>query len=124
MSTLPPLPKIDGDIDLMLDVYTHSSLSTTSGMNETYGDTLRLEQLGAKVLDFAVTVHLYNEHSPLNTAEEIRASRALNGIQIIMVIDGTLTEQEYSIHIACHHRFLARLLRIEGEASHRSIEKG
>ena len=80
MSTLPPLPKIDGDIDLMLDVYTHSSLrpnGATPRMNETYGDTLRLEQLGAKVLDLAVTIHLYNERPLLNTAEEIRASQAL-----------------------------------------------
>jgi hypothetical protein len=52
-------------------------------MNETYGDVLRLEQLGSKVLDLAVTIHLFNERPPLNTAEQIRASRALNGIQII-----------------------------------------
>ncbi|KIM47267.1 hypothetical protein M413DRAFT_440728 [Hebeloma cylindrosporum] len=77
MSTLPPLPKIDRDgdgPDLMLDVYTHSSLrgARSTVMNDTYGDTLRLEQLGAKVLDLAVTVHLYNERPTLNTAEEIR----------------------------------------------------
>jgi dsRNA-specific ribonuclease len=74
MSTLPPLPKIDGDVDLMLDVYTHFSLRATARMNETYGDVLRLEQLGSKVLDLAVTIHLFNERPPLNTAEEIRAS--------------------------------------------------
>lgn len=74
MSTLPPLPKIDGDVDLMLDVYTHSSLRATARMNETYGDALRLEQLGSKVLDLAVTIHLFNERPPLNTAQEMRAS--------------------------------------------------
>lgn len=84
MSTLPPLPKIDGDVDLMLDVYTHSSLRPSlpgvpPTMNNNYGDTLRLEDLGAKVLDLAVTVHLYNERPEMNTAEEMRASQALNG---------------------------------------------
>jgi len=77
MSTLPPLPKIDGDVDLMLDVYTHSSLRPLGvvSMNENYGDTLRLEDLGAKVLDLAVTVHFYNERPLINPAEEMRVSR-------------------------------------------------
>jgi len=83
MSTLPPLPKIDGNIDLMLDVYTHSSLRPTDAtieMNDTYGDIQRLEELGTKILDLAITLHFYNERPSLNTAEDIRASRALNGI--------------------------------------------
>jgi dsRNA-specific ribonuclease len=63
-------------------------------MNETYGDTLRLEQLGAKVFDLAVTVHLYNERPRLNSAEEIVASRALNEIEMITFVDGASTEQE------------------------------
>jgi len=83
MSTLPPLPKIDGDVDLMLDVYTHSSLRQAGviRMNENYGDTLRLEDLGAKVLDLAVTVHLYNERPAMNTVAEMRASQAFNGFR-------------------------------------------
>lgn len=76
MSTLPPLPKIDGDVDLMLDVYTHSSLRSPGvSMNENYGDTQRLEDLGAKVFDLAVTVHLYNERPVMNSAEEMRSKR-------------------------------------------------
>lgn len=81
MSTLPPLPKIDGDVDLMLDVYTHSSLRPTTvppTMNDNYGDTLRLQDLGAKVLDLAITVHLYNERPEMNTVEEMKASQVLN----------------------------------------------
>ena len=81
MSTLPPLPKIDGNTDLMLDVYTHSSLHPTDatvGMNDSYGDTQRLEEPGTKILDLAVTIHFHNKRPSLNTAKDIRASRALN----------------------------------------------
>ena len=122
MSTLPPLPKIDGDVDLMLDVYTHSSLrqAGVTRMNENYGDTLRLEDLGAKVLDLAVTVHLYNERPAMNTVEEMKASQALNGSGLSRLLIG-LPDQENSIHIVCHHRFLAGLLRTEEQASHGTI---
>jgi len=76
MSSLPPLPKIDGDVDLMLDVFTHSSLHPGSiQMNENYGDTLRLEDLGAQVFNLAVTVHLHNER-PVLSYEEIRTKKA------------------------------------------------
>jgi hypothetical protein len=90
MSTLPPLPKIDGDVDLMLDVYTHSSLrqAGVTRMNENYGDTLRLEDLGAKVLDLSVTVHLYNERPAMNTVEDMKASRALNGSGLSRLLIG------------------------------------
>jgi len=93
MSTLPPLPKIDGNVDLMLDVYTHSSLHPTDvtvGMNDSYGDTVtqRLEELGTKILDLAVTIHFYNERPSLNTAEDIRASRALNLLDYDVVNTG------------------------------------
>ncbi|KAF8956063.1 hypothetical protein BDZ97DRAFT_1853487 [Flammula alnicola] len=72
---LPPLPKIDGDVDLMLDVYTHSSLRfDTAPMNDDYGDTHRLAELGAKVLDLAVTYHLYSER-PFLTQGEIQSKR-------------------------------------------------
>lgn len=62
MSDLPPLPKIEGDVDLMLDVFTHSSLRFGSAsMNEDYGDTERLAELGAKVLELTVTNHLFSQ---------------------------------------------------------------
>jgi hypothetical protein len=123
MSTLPPLPKIDGDVDLMLDVYTHSSLrqAGVTRMNENYGDTLRLEDLGAKVLDLSVTVHLYNERPAMNTVEDMKASQALNGSGLSTVVDRASTDQENSIYIVCHHRFLAGLLRTEEQASHGTI---
>jgi len=59
--TIPPLPGID-DLDLMLDVYTHSSLRHPNApQNQYYGDTGRLGELGSKVLDLAVTYHFYSE---------------------------------------------------------------
>ena len=61
MSNLPPIPVIGGDIDLLLEVYTHSSLRNPNHtqMNEEYGDTDRLAELGASALDLAVTNYFY-----------------------------------------------------------------
>lgn len=72
-SRLPPLPKLQGDLDLMLDVYTHNSIKHSTHMNQEsdYGDTDRLAELGAKVLDLAVTAHLF-QRRPMITADEIR----------------------------------------------------
>jgi hypothetical protein len=71
MATLPPLPKIVGDVDLLLDVYTHKSLIFGGApMNEEYGDTDRLAELGANVLDLAVTFHFYSR-KPMLSAPEI-----------------------------------------------------
>ncbi|KAF8807864.1 ribonuclease III [Phlegmacium glaucopus] len=71
MSGLPPLPKIEGDVDLMLDVYTHSSLrfGSIAPMNDDYGDTERLAELGAKVLELTVTNQLYLQRPLLNSKE-------------------------------------------------------
>jgi len=74
MSDLPPLPKIDGDFELMLDVYTHSSVRMSSTMNGDYGDTQRLADLGSKVLDLVITYHLYSER-PFLAAEDIQRKR-------------------------------------------------
>ncbi|KAF8913150.1 hypothetical protein CPB84DRAFT_1957520 [Gymnopilus junonius] len=74
MSDLPPLPKIDGDFELMLDIYTHSSVRTNPTMTEDYGDTERLAELGAKVLDLVITYHLYSER-PFLTAKNIQEKR-------------------------------------------------
>ncbi|KAF9566996.1 hypothetical protein CPC08DRAFT_627565 [Agrocybe pediades] len=65
---LPPLPRIDGDVDLMLDVHTHPSLRHPSTPpNPDYGDTTRLAELGSKVLDLAVTYHFLQERPFLDT---------------------------------------------------------
>jgi hypothetical protein len=70
MTTLPPLPKIEGDLDLVLDVYTHSSLRFDSApMNDDYGDTDRLAELGGKILDLAVTNHYYSKKPMLRATE-------------------------------------------------------
>ncbi|KAF8203844.1 hypothetical protein BJ912DRAFT_941196 [Pholiota molesta] len=75
MSGLPPLPKIEGDIDLMLDVYTHSSLRMPeTPMNDDYGDTPRLRELGQRVLELVVTYHLFNER-PMLRQDEIQTKR-------------------------------------------------
>ncbi|PPQ92609.1 hypothetical protein CVT25_007303 [Psilocybe cyanescens] len=68
---LPPLPKIEGDLDLMLDVYTHHSLRYSGApMNGDYGDTERLANLGSKVLDLVVTYHLFSV-KPLKSARDM-----------------------------------------------------
>ena len=73
MSDLPPLPKIDGDFELMLDVFTHRTVRMTSGMVEDYGDTQRLAELGSKVFDLVTTYHLYSER-PFLTAEDMQVT--------------------------------------------------
>ncbi|KAF8805916.1 hypothetical protein BYT27DRAFT_7191830 [Phlegmacium glaucopus] len=63
MSNLPPIPEIAGDIDLVLDVYTHISLrqpASLGQMNEEYGDTDRLAELGYNALELTVTHYLYS----------------------------------------------------------------
>ncbi|CAA7265885.1 unnamed protein product [Cyclocybe aegerita] len=81
--SLPPLPRIDGDIDLMLAVYTHKSLNMASHANHTWGDTDRLAELGAKVVDLVVTFHFFAQQ-PLISTDEIRVQRetATSDVQI------------------------------------------
>ena len=72
-TNLPSLPKIEGEnVDLVLDVYTHHSLqpSPQQLLNQEYGDTHRLAELGAKLLELAVTFHYYSKR-PMLTASEI-----------------------------------------------------
>jgi len=74
MSNLPPLPKIEGDVDLMLEVFTHSSLRFGSAtMIEDYGDIERLAELGAKVLELTVTNQLYLRR-PFLDSKDIQVS--------------------------------------------------
>ena len=64
MNPLPAIPEIGGDNDLILDVFTHSSLHPTlppgHAMNDEYGNTDRLAELGAMALDLVVTNHFYS----------------------------------------------------------------
>ncbi|KAG6817954.1 hypothetical protein H0H87_012422 [Tephrocybe sp. NHM501043] len=68
---LPPLPKIDGDTDIILDVYTHRSLRPNLVMNDDYGDTDRLAEFGDRILRLAVTYHYFSKR-PMLQANEIR----------------------------------------------------
>ncbi|KAJ3511383.1 hypothetical protein NLJ89_g4129 [Agrocybe chaxingu] len=81
--SLPALPRIDGDIDLMLAVYTHKSLNMASHANNDWGDTDRLAELGAKVMDLVVTFHFFSQQ-PLMSTDEIRVKRetATSDVQI------------------------------------------
>ena len=71
MSNLPPIPEIGGDVDLLLEVYTHASLrnSNHTQMNAEYGDTDRLAELGASALDLAVTNYFYRVRPFLSGTE-------------------------------------------------------
>jgi ribonuclease-3 len=66
---LPPLPHLDGDI--LLDVFTHSSLDyDAKPVNQDYGDNNRLAELGERVLSLAITQRLFYK-KPLLTSLEI-----------------------------------------------------
>jgi len=66
----PPLPKIAGDVDLFLDVFTHNSLRMHNApMNEEYGNTDRLALLGATVLRLVVATHFFRKKPQLNSKE-------------------------------------------------------
>lgn len=74
MSGIPTIPPIHDDVDLMLAVFTHSSLHDgDEPLKEPYGDTLRLRDLGRRVLELAVTYHLFSER-PMLREEEIEVS--------------------------------------------------
>ncbi|KAJ7925923.1 hypothetical protein B0H13DRAFT_1973890 [Mycena leptocephala] len=66
---IPPLPKIEGDVDIILDIYSHRSLKTNY-MNDEYGDTDRLVELGGRVLDMTLASHLFHKR-PILLAEQI-----------------------------------------------------
>lgn len=64
-TSLPPLPKIEGDVELLLDVFTHKSLRMPdTPLNEDYGDTDRLAELGAYVLRLVVATHWFHAANP------------------------------------------------------------
>ncbi|CAK5280577.1 unnamed protein product [Mycena citricolor] len=68
---VPPLPKITGDVDIILDVYSHESLKMGDERNIDYGDTGRLIELGEKAIQMALTFHFFNKR-PMLDVEEIQ----------------------------------------------------
>ena len=66
----PPLPPLEGD--LILDVFTHHSL-TRDFLNEQtpHGNSERLELLGKSVLDTIVSFLLFAER-PMLSAEDFK----------------------------------------------------
>ncbi|PFH49819.1 hypothetical protein AMATHDRAFT_62470 [Amanita thiersii Skay4041] len=90
MPPIPPLPKIDGDPDIILDVYTHSSLSAhlTGHVNDEYGSPERLLLLGKHVLDLAVTHHWYRKVPPIVATELAKKQReSLSEQRLVECID-------------------------------------
>jgi len=73
MDVQPPLPKLDNDLDLMLDVFTHESARVSHELNQDYGDTDRLAEMGHKVYELATTFHFFSQ-SPLLGAPELKVS--------------------------------------------------
>ncbi|THV07500.1 ribonuclease III [Dendrothele bispora CBS 962.96] len=72
---LPPLPRIEGDLDLALAVFTHSSLAFASA-NNNYDNSERLAFLGERVLELAVTDHFF-KCRPMLTVDEIDMRRKI-----------------------------------------------
>ena len=74
--SIPPIPDISGDVDLLLAVHTHRSLRSSAipeQMNETYGNTDRLAELGATALDLSIESYLFSLR-PLLSGREMRVS--------------------------------------------------
>lgn len=71
--SLPPLPPIEGNYDLILDVHTHKNLRPYTPQNDTYGSVDRLAALGSQVLNMVVTNHFFL-FQPLLPAGEIGVS--------------------------------------------------
>ncbi|KIK70671.1 hypothetical protein GYMLUDRAFT_32709 [Collybiopsis luxurians FD-317 M1] len=103
---LPTLPKIDGDVDLTLAVFTHPSLSGVNpGTNPSQYDSDRLAEMGKQVLELATTTYLYSKRPFLN-ANDIRLQRevTLDENRIILWLEhyGLKTKlraaPEYRVH--------------------------
>ncbi|ESK90931.1 ribonuclease iii [Moniliophthora roreri MCA 2997] len=85
-------PKIEGEEDLLLDVYTHKSLQKPGMQDNDYGDTERLALLGEKILDMVVCSYFFKKSKPMRTAQQIRQD----------VVD-TLTTENYNRWLEQHH---------------------
>ncbi|TFK67463.1 hypothetical protein BDN72DRAFT_913976 [Pluteus cervinus] len=66
---LPPLPRIAGNRDILLDVHTHSSLRNTGLQNVDYGDGERLRILGEQIFSSVVTMHYFSQKPLLSHSE-------------------------------------------------------
>ncbi|KAF7307040.1 hypothetical protein MIND_00497100 [Mycena indigotica] len=68
--SIPPLLKIEGDYDVLLEIYTHSSLKDGSMLyNEEYGDVDRLIQRGTSTLNDGLYEHFFNKRPLLNVEQ-------------------------------------------------------
>jgi len=67
---IPALPKIEGDVDVILDIYSHQSLKGDNHMNEEYGNLDRLVEIGSRVVDMTLAVHFFHKR-PMLLAEQI-----------------------------------------------------
>ncbi len=77
--SLPPLPTISGDPNIMLDVYTHSSVRHAGGPSDPeYGNPERLAELGKRMLDLAVTYHFFHLKPHLAAGEIAVRSTVFN----------------------------------------------
>ncbi|KAK0505693.1 hypothetical protein EDD18DRAFT_1120294 [Armillaria luteobubalina] len=66
----PPLPKIHGDNNIILDVYSHSSVQPAGGVwDREYGNPERLAELGKRTLDLVVTAHFFHVNSDLSAGD-------------------------------------------------------
>lgn len=67
-----PLPKIAGDSDILLDVFTHKSIRFSGApANDEYGNTERLAVIGEHAFAMGVSYALYRK-SPMLTTEELQ----------------------------------------------------
>ncbi|TFK67465.1 hypothetical protein BDN72DRAFT_95888 [Pluteus cervinus] len=63
---LPPLPEIEGDDDILLDVWAHRSLRRNGGED---GDNLRLSDLGEQIFPAVITQHCFSRRPRLSRRE-------------------------------------------------------
>ncbi|KAK7058445.1 hypothetical protein VNI00_002079 [Paramarasmius palmivorus] len=64
-------PKIEGDDDLLLDLYTHRSIQKLPMQDNDYGDTARLAILGEKIFEAAMMDHLFKTR-PSSRASDLK----------------------------------------------------
>lgn len=63
--TCPPIT----DQDLLLRLRTHPTAQQPQPMNDTWGDTDRLQEMGAQVIHMALTAYFFSQKPNLEAAE-------------------------------------------------------
>ncbi|KAK0233616.1 hypothetical protein IW262DRAFT_1477148 [Armillaria fumosa] len=98
--SLPPLPTIRGDNNIILDVYTHSTIQPAGSVwNPEYGNTERLAELGKRMLDLVVTDHFFHVNSPLSAGDiKERKEETLSDEVILRWIDGYQLKNKILAH--------------------------